>query len=764
MLSLLFVYTLGMDSLAGQGNHDYDPWPDMRVSYSGLTAELRFESDRGVLIGSAVYALQVRHDQVNSLSIPAAVTKVFSVKLNDRPIDYDHSSNHLLIRFEDALSRDQAHTLAITWEADPLFGIHRLPSGTIFSSNLPGSVSHWLPGPVHPRTALPVRLTLDVPAGWTAVASGRMREVETVAGRRQYRWNTVQPVPLSDLAFAMGEFSYADTFIGTKSLRIYYEQQSLGDQQANDLLHRTARMIREMERHLQSELPATAIHVIVLDDDRWETRPYAAGTTYAFMSQGDLSVQILRSLIAQWFGISLRPVQWNDADFAIWLQAMAAEQMNAEEWQITQQPLESFFDIPVSLYERFHMNYWQWARQHIRNNRSESFYRMLDESVHRLSDQNGAWLQHHFSENLYEETGLYKPVPVLEEPDPPTYLKFEVVVTEARATNRIDLAITPLGDIVEGEFAFTLHWEREGRVFEKEIRFSGKGDSKSVDPDGYVSNVWISASGKLDHALTIKKPFSFWLHQLRRSEDPSRRREAALALRDFVSDPDLQLALQDIRSNETDPLVLAAIYQVMADITAGASGTERLFIEGTASSDPGMALASMEALSAYKNNQRVTEHVRQIIQTSDHIALVNQAITTYRHLKDEADFRSFAIQFLDEDRQDLLFTRTLLDELFSIPVKPETIDAAKEYLNISYSFDLRWSTYQLLRTHAPDGGWQRDFLKEKSTDPDPRIRYIAYFSLMELPAAERESFLQIRMLNEYDLRILRLIQDLKTSL
>lgn len=174
-------------------------------------------------------------------------------------------------------------------------------------------------------------------------------------------------------------------------------------------------------------------------------------------------------------------------------------------------------------------------------------------------------------------------------------------------------------------------------------------------------------------------------------------------------------------------------------------------------------MASMKALSAYRDNDRVEEAVLTVIQTSDDLELVNEAIHTYRQLIDDEAFRDFTLRFLQEDREDLLFTETLLQELFEVAVTDEAIAMTTAYLEEEFPFDIRWLSYRLLRNHARDGDWQQDFLEQFHEDPDPRIRFLTLFSLSELEPEEREPFLQERMSNEYDIRILKQVRIFSTA-
>jgi hypothetical protein len=754
----LLVFTVPVANAFGnatRGEHDYPARPDSEIRFTALEVHLEAGFDEKTIRGTASYRFQPRHAYLENLSLSAPGMQIRDLTLNGEQVPYQKNGDTLRIPLEEYPDPDREHILMVSYVTTPVFGLHFRHNGTIVSSTLPGSTVHWLPGPSHPWAAMPVVTRLEVPANLTGVASGALERQTSTDKGQLFVFRTGGEVPFTDLFLAVGAFEVEDSFSGTKNLRVYSEQGTLDRSQVQEHLAFLTRRVRDYERLLQSEMPARAFHVIILSDDMWETRPYHAGAAVVHGSSDEIRTLMVRSLAAQWFGIALRPEQWQKSSHITMLQALAAEKLGESDWEKYPDPVGEVFAVPVTIYQQMSMHAWQQFRDFLRQKTMPILLDVTESSLTSLAARRGVLTSYEFSALVYEKTGLWIEIPEKLEPEPESDLRYRVTVDEVRGSDRLLLTVEPLNDITEKELEMRVSWIRDGEIRNERVTFSGRGDQLEISPGGFINNIWVEAANDETLELEMRKPFSYWLHQLRRDERPERRIEAALALKDHSRDPDLQLAVQDHLNREQDPGVLAAMHRLMAELTTGASGTERRFLDGITSNEAKIRIESMKALRNYRNNPQVENQVLSVIQTSDDITLVNEAIRTYRWIIQQEDFREFAIRFLREDRQDLLFTKTLIEELFETGSDDSVVATVREYLNPGYSFRVRWLAYRQLRQHAADAGWQQNFLRDYSDDPDPRIRFIALFSVPALNYEERGPFLEARMLVEYDIRILK---------
>ncbi len=746
-----------------QDKGDYPVRPLAEVHYTSLEVQLEAGFTDRTIRGSAHYNFRPKHAHVESMSWLAPGMDILELRINGQETAYRVENDSLFIPFEVHPDPGQSYSITISYETRPTFGVHFRHTGTIFSSTLPGSVAHWLPGPIHPGVSLPVTIRMDIPEGQTAAATGSLDRREDTDNGNRYTYATGSMVPISELFFAVGNFSVEESFSGTKNLRVYHENGALEDELAREILSYMVLRTRDYERYFRSELPVPAFHAVILADDMWETRPYAAGGAVFSSSEENIKAWLSRSLAAQWFGISLRPERWIDSRHITLLQALVAEENDDPEWDPSPDPLEEAFRVPESLYSQQGMDQWQWSRHFLREKASPVMLNALQSLMSEFAGMNGVHDADDFTGRLYNKTGRWMEPPNVTKPEPEPGYRYRVIVAEPRGSDRLSFIFIPLEDQADKTFNANVYRIRDGEIHEKAVTFHGAGDTLEVAFGGHSSNVWIEAADDSGVQFESDKPFSFWLYQMRRDERPEKRREAALALKDHASDPDLQLAVQDMLSQEQNTEVLTAMYRLMAELTSGASGTERRFFEGIASRHPEIRLVSMQALKSYRGNTQVENQVLSVIQESDDIPLVNEAIRTYRHLIEEDAFRDFAIQFLREDRQEQLFTKMLLEELFNVRVVEQSVSTAAEYLNQGYSFDIRWLAFRQLGRHAQGGEWQVDFVKNFSGDPDPRIRFITLFSVSQLDLQDQGPFLESRMLVEYDIRILKQASKLAST-
>ena len=734
---------------------DYVTKPLIEVQYNGLELQIETGFSDRMIRGTARYSLSPKHAYVDSICWLAPGMDILTLEINGREASFRVDGDSLVVPFEVRPDPSQSYTVTVSYETRPAFGVHFKHNGTIFSSTLPGSVAHWLPGPIHPRVLMPVTVKLETPPDYNAFATGSPDNQETTDRGLRHVFRTEQDIPISELFFAAGDLSMEESFSGTKNLRVYYEKGVLEEGRPREILSNMVRRMRDYERYFRSELPFPTFHALILSDNKWETRPYAAGTAVLTTQSGQLETVLSRALAAQWLGISSRAERWADSRHITLLQALVADEMDDPDWQSISKPLEEAFRVPSTIYSEQDMESWQWSRHYLRERASPVIRDVLPSLMQTVTGSSGVYDPDDFSRMVYDKTGVWTYLSGFSEPEPESRLGYRVEISETRGSDQIRLAFIPIEDHLERDLNVNIHWIRDGEIYERQAVFRGTGDNLYFSAGGHASNVWIESADDSDIRFETDKPFSFWLYQLRRDDRPQMRRHAALALKDHASDPDLQLAVQDRISREQNADVLEALYRLMAELTAGASGTERRFLDGITSNDPEIRLVSMQSLQAYHGNQQVENRVLSVIQESDDMPLVNEAIRTYRHLINEDEFRDFAIRFLREDRQDQLFTKTLLEELFSVPVDESSVEAATEYMNRGYAFDIRWLAYRQLGRHAAGREWQTDFVKKFSDDPDPRIRFAALFSVSQLSLEDQGPFLESRMLLEYDIRILK---------
>jgi len=82
---------------------------------------------------------------------------------------------------------------------------------TAFADNWPNRARHWFPGEDHPSDKAYASFAVDVPAGWRAVANGRLERVDTLsAGRSRWHWETTRPIPVYTMVIGAGPLTVTE--------------------------------------------------------------------------------------------------------------------------------------------------------------------------------------------------------------------------------------------------------------------------------------------------------------------------------------------------------------------------------------------------------------------------------------------------------------------------------------------------------------------------------------------------------------------------
>jgi aminopeptidase N len=82
---------------------------------------------------------------------------------------------------------------------------------TAFADNWPNRARHWFPGEDHPSDKATAAFTVEVPAGWHAVANGLLEGIDTLpSGRSVWRWRESRPIPTYTMVVGAGALTVAD--------------------------------------------------------------------------------------------------------------------------------------------------------------------------------------------------------------------------------------------------------------------------------------------------------------------------------------------------------------------------------------------------------------------------------------------------------------------------------------------------------------------------------------------------------------------------
>ncbi|TVR18431.1 MAG: hypothetical protein EA391_02315 [Balneolaceae bacterium] len=758
LLSLIFIPTLW-----GQ-NGDFEKYPQLNFNISHLEADIRIQ-ENGTIEGDLRYQVIVTGQEVQEMKFDAARMTIQSVSVNGVPKDHRFEDHTLVIELNESVDRGEALKVQIIYEAVPVFGIHKNVRGTLFTSQLPRTTHHWLPVIDHPRAEFTTDISFTHPTGYTFVATGNNMGSELLnVDEETTRFGSSTPVPASALAWVMGNFeqvlSTSDseqgmqgvdfdtfrTFTDTGSNAIHFYSET--NDNLSSIIEPAISAYLKLKGQFGRSVSGEDIHIVVLEDDFWETKNYGAGVIYVYKNLNNLEDQVKRALLAQWFGVNVREIQWSDSDAILALQALKASKL---------------FDLTLtagdfsSMYDAFGtVNFSRWLNftdQQESAAFSHDLRYVIDQGVlvdHKLLSWGG------LSELIYNATGQPYFEGITLEPiiiDEPEQYVYRVSVEWEEGTSTAQVRFEAEGDVIDELVSVVAAEQTFTGQRTHDITFSGRTEAVVINVSSGIENIKFNITDRDDIELIESKPFMFWLHQLRESEDSSRRVAAAAGLAEVSDNPDLQLALNDLLQMESNPEVLAEIIRSMGKITRGASGTEERFIQNSSiNQHRAVQLAAVEVLGNFEGNQRVIGRLRTVINQTEYSDVRKAAIHSLFTAATPAEFRS-TVQNVVTREEFLDYVPLLLELLAEKGEREAAVDMAETFLSPEFPFHTRKGVLEvMLAADQSPSNWN-ERLPDLLADADPRIRYKAADALQRLSSQQRNRIISDRIEDEFDVRV-----------
>lgn len=747
IVSLLFACLFFIQQTQAQ-SYDYQPYPRLDITYEHLEGELDI-SPQGEIRGDISYDIRFNVEKSDSIELHAVRMLVEDVLIDERTMDFEIHNDTLIIYLDDTFARSQAANLRVVYSTTPVFGVLRTYRGTTFSSQHPRTTRHWLPVADYPSTMLSYDLTVSHPAGKSFVMGGSIvsNEVSSVDTEiTRYRSATIRPV--TSLFFALSDFESTSRVINSMNFRLHVEQPNVVELNPDDLLSLANETIQRMEDLTGKSYPYSNLHLVAVHDLMWEHRTFGAGTILIDVS-GGIEQQIMFGVMGQWAGVQMREMQWIDADALQLYHGYFSEQLGLQSMK--RDTLLGW----NSLYKQLSTDNIDRYRYHLDNNEHINLY--LSASKEALFDDFRypiTWQD--FTRQVYRVTGrLITDRPKFSEPiieEETTYV-YDVSMNLNEADNEARIQFSADGPAVEELVTVQVAQFTFNDSSVSELTFTGETDEVVLNLQSGLENIVLQVQNRSDIELNVEKPFMYWIYQLQNSESESQRLRAAIGLRQYAENPDLQLAILDMIRNETSSEVKAEILETLRMVTEGASGTSQLFLERVGQDQPqSVRLTAIRALGAYSGNDRVIRTLQSIIRSADHGDLKVAAIHSLADVTETDQFASI-IESLIVQETVLLQVPVLLKALANKGAVEKTVQLSDTFLSAEFPYDVRMGALNvILDTDESQEGWANR-LDNLFTDRDPRIRYRAVAGLQFLTEEIRRRLIESRLIEEYDERV-----------
>lgn len=735
---------------------DFDQYPKLDFNINHLELQL-FVEESGVVTGVALYTITPRISGVQQIIFDAVRLEVEDVSWNGESAEFEFLDDQLIVNLQSPLQSGTSGKLEISYNSDPKFGVHVNDRGTIWTSLLPASVRHWLPVIDHPRIEFTTDIRFSFPSGKKVVMNGRSGELQIASVQKQrIRFTTESPVPASMLNFAVGDFDQTQSSIGIRQFVLSAEEGLLDSDEKSALIEAAYEAFQHAERITGTGYPYRTLNLVVLQDDRGETKNYAAGVVYAWESKGDLAQQIKSGVLSQWFGVTLREELWADAEAIHLMHAALLAGMRAE-------PISDKNEYDENdIYHSFNQsNRSNWLQTYQSPDYAD-FKRILDRIRSEILKENpGVINWNDFATYIYYKTGqpfFEKPVPSQPEVTEELNYRYDVNYDFDEEEGQITLRFSSQGATIDELVSVNVTEYHLSETKTRELTFTGRQDAVILSTGHTIENVVMEIVDREDVQLNESKPFLFWIHQLRNATDTSLRQKAAAGLSQHSDNPDIQLALLDLLQAEEDAAVRAEILRTISHITRGGIGTDQIFIPRTSAQNPvEVQLAATEALGAFRNNDQVVSQLQTIILRAESMDVRNQAVKSLASAA-SADRLNTAVETLVTREAVQPLVPALLWELADAGKVVEAVSMAGTFLSSSFPYEIRSQVLNLLIQHdQSQEAWQRR-LNTLLADNDPRIRLTAATALSKVPSGVRTQIRENFLDDEYDIRVKTALQ------
>lgn len=759
-LFFFFLFILEVSNLYSQ-DWDYQKYPKLDINLQHLNADLHVD-EFGAIEGDVLYRATVNIDDPDSLVFDASRLNILGVSVNDAEKEFTASNDQLVIYLDEVFAEEAVLNIRIQYEANPKYGVLRDVNRTTWTSQLPKTTRHWLPVIDHPRVQFTTEFLVTHPSGQTLIANGqRVRSEVMSVDEERTTYTSNNPIPATSLGWVIGELSENSSTTlnrirrngnqGPIQIRVYSESELSSETNFAELASNTLESVRDK---VSAPYPYQDLKVVVLDNDFWETKSYAAGLVFVYRDHGDIEQQIQRGILSQWIGTQIREEQWSDAGAIHAAHAIIANQMFEFE------PVMEMAEEPYNVFSLH--NYSKWS-DFFNENQLPRFKSSLQSSINNILN-NGrnilGWSD--LSGVIYNESGQ----PFFEGFEPGDLevaledtIKYTANVEWNETDNTVQINFEALNQMIDELVTVSVEEVTFQGANQHEITFTGSSDGSVISVSSGIENLKLTIENRDDIELNVEKPFMFWIYQLRNDTDPEQRVKAAKGLANYTDNPDLQLALDDILRVESNPQVYAEIVRSLSVLTAGASGMDQQFLEYSSSQQhPEVRVAAVQALANFPNNEQVVSRLQSIALQPANPELQRAAIHSLAEVTDAERFNTIAGNLVSREPV-LNQVPTLLQLLAEKGETESAVEMASTFVTEQFPYDVRKAALDIMLEYDRSSSNWEERLPDLFSDIHPGIRYKAASALEYVNAGSRNNLTDQFLMEEYDERVRRVLVE-----
>ncbi|MFP8487972.1 hypothetical protein ACKGJO_02645 [Gracilimonas sp. Q87] len=732
----------------------YSAYPDLPFTIEKVDLEMTVDPEQPLLVGKGTYTLISRNPKLSRIVFNSAESQIESIFINGEQSDFAVSFDSLIITLADTLKTGEKAALTINWTTSSRYGINKDVYGNVWASLNPKSRRYWMPLPDHPEVTFMLNAAYTVPTELELVSHGtKVSDELSSVDLKTVEWNSTEDIPVSGLTFVLGNYESINARAGVKKVTLHANENALLPEAREELLDIAVSTLKSYEQKVSSEFPYRSLNVVVLPDHHWEEIHSGAGVIYLYQNLGSLATQLRRGIAGQWFGNYHRYLKAYDNRYEF-LKVLMADSRNTGQLQNAD-----------NLQSIHRWNIWESGVQSINN---EYMKEVMEESLADMIQHfKGVTEWENYADLWYDKTGYYwETLPQPEE--------FEERKEDAEPENEVTYNVEYVYDELNGSLTLVFEADEdpietlvsvEATAYsftdttETEFTFTGAQDTVGVNLSTGIDYMTIRTPDHPDLILNESKPFMFWIGQLR-DKKPENRIQAAKALQAYSDNPDLQLALRDVMTQEQNEEVRAAMLETLSTITKDATGTEETFIGYVNSESVSTQLSGLKALANYEGNESAAYTVRNKLIRTDTDTVFNTALRSYVQIAPVADVISLAERFQssgEDDRKALKTLKTVIAD----DTTGSALQIADRYALGNYPYEIRKEALQLLINNNTNSDYWNESLNALKEDRDPRIRFIALDAVEYMESDQRNELLSSMLNEELDPRVIGKIRELQ---
>ena len=188
---------------------------DREYHITRYKAELAFDTAKGEIAGVATIALSSLRSPLTAVALDAAALAVSKVERDGKPAKFTVDSKNwkLVVPLDPALPAGKETVLAVAYSCRPRVGMYFYPeengrAAQFWNYGEGGLHNGWLPIYNDTNDRFPVEWIVTVPAGFTAVANGKLDGPrENADGTRTFHWTQEKPIPNYLFTVDVGKFA-----------------------------------------------------------------------------------------------------------------------------------------------------------------------------------------------------------------------------------------------------------------------------------------------------------------------------------------------------------------------------------------------------------------------------------------------------------------------------------------------------------------------------------------------------------------------------